>query len=385
MPTPMRFEWVREGPAEKCANQCREWIAASGSIVESSVRDFEAFARQREVKNAMLVLDSAGGAVVQALALGREFRRFGLTTIVGKTIRLSGEDRAVLFPRANCNSMCVFLLLGGVRRIVPDEARVLVHQIWPSAKRDDANAANYSAGNLIAIQRVLGLVARYVIDMGASIELFEIATRIPPWEELRPLSRDELKRLRVTTEEDAFTSERGPAAPPNVPVRTASAEMPIPPPTETGWQLTERDGQRVLVRTHPLTIEGQQIGSFELAFSCGERADVYQVDYRERRTLPPSSSDRLDAVGISARNSRELMRTLLKVASSNAGKPPAELVSSAQGIVSGALLAAVASGPQTPLVIATTTTSKLRTAIRLGPAGLSEAFATLSAGCAPAR
>ena len=69
--------------------------------------------------------------------------------------------------------MCVFLLFGGVQRHVPDDARILVHQIWPSNKRNDANAATYSAGNVVAIQRVNGDISRYIVDMGADIELFE--------------------------------------------------------------------------------------------------------------------------------------------------------------------------------------------------------------------
>src|SRR5262249_46106262 len=121
-PAPMRFEWMREGPAEKCGNHCREWISASGAIVDGTVQDFDAFARTRDLRGATIVLDSPGGNVVQGLALGREFRRLEITTSVGKSLKLAlsnGEQRAILSPRANCNSMCVFLLLGGAQRHVP--------------------------------------------------------------------------------------------------------------------------------------------------------------------------------------------------------------------------------------------------------------------------
>ena len=211
-PTPMRFEWVREAPADKCGNHCREWIAATGTIVESTIQDFEAFTRIRDVRGATLVLNSPGGAVVQGLALGREFRRLELVTSVGKTIKTSGnEPRTMLSPRANCNSMCVFVLLGGIQRHVPDEAQILVHQIWPSNKRNDANAATYTAGNVAAIQRVNGELSRYIIDMGAGIELFEIASRIPPWEDMRKLSREELRRMKVHTADDPFSRAITPA------------------------------------------------------------------------------------------------------------------------------------------------------------------------------
>lgn len=64
VPAPMRFEWLREGPAEKCGKQCREWISASGAIVDTTVTDFEAFTQARDVRGATLVLDSPGGNVV---------------------------------------------------------------------------------------------------------------------------------------------------------------------------------------------------------------------------------------------------------------------------------------------------------------------------------
>ena len=84
------------------------------------------------------------------LDIGRAFRRLEMTTTVGKTTFLpgNGEPRATLSPKGTCASMCAFALLGGVRRHVPAEARVMVHQIWPSAKREDAASQTYVAENL---------------------------------------------------------------------------------------------------------------------------------------------------------------------------------------------------------------------------------------------
>jgi len=49
--------------------------------------------------------------------------------------------------------MCTFVLLGGVQRYVPSDARVLVHQIWLGDRREDAVAANYTAEDLVVVQR----------------------------------------------------------------------------------------------------------------------------------------------------------------------------------------------------------------------------------------
>ena len=89
---------------------------------------------------------------------------------------------------------------------MPVEARILVHQVWPFLKREDAVGASYNAQDLVVIQRELGVLAKYIVDMGVDVELFEIAERIPPWENPRPLSLDDLRRLRVSTVDDPFAA-----------------------------------------------------------------------------------------------------------------------------------------------------------------------------------
>src|SRR5437764_878806 len=59
----MRFEWMREGPADACGDRCREWISASGQIVATTARLFADFARGRDVRGAVIVMESPGGHV----------------------------------------------------------------------------------------------------------------------------------------------------------------------------------------------------------------------------------------------------------------------------------------------------------------------------------
>src|SRR6185436_1328429 len=153
------------------------------------------------------------GSVLGALALGRQLRRLGMSTMVGKTIDLppvSGERRAQIAPNAYCESMCAFVLLAGVERHVPAEARVLVHQIWLGDRRDDPTAAHYSAEDLVLVQRDIGRLAQYTVEMGGGIDLLEIALKIPPWEPMRLLSRDELRNMKVTTSGDSIDTISGP-------------------------------------------------------------------------------------------------------------------------------------------------------------------------------
>ena len=214
---PMRFEWRREGPAQACGADCRAWISAVGYITADTPRDFETFAKDTNVRGAVLVLDSDGGSVLGTLALGRAIRNLGMVTTIGKTtpLPLAGNDRrAILSADGNCESMCAFLLLAGARRYVPPEAHVLVHQIWLGKKRKQALESNYSAEELNIVQRDIGRLVQYTIEMGGSGELLETALRVPPWEPLYRLSTDELRRMKLTTADALFEPEVAGIPPP---------------------------------------------------------------------------------------------------------------------------------------------------------------------------
>ncbi|HZN28828.1 MAG TPA: ATP-dependent Clp protease proteolytic subunit [Xanthobacteraceae bacterium] len=208
---PMRFEWRHEGPAEACGSNCRVWISAVGYLTSDTAREFEAFAQKKDVRGAVLVLDSDGGSVLGTIALGRIIRRFEMITTVGKTTPLppaaAGDRRARLAPDATCESMCAFLLLAGSRRYVPPQAHVLVHQIWLGKKRKNALDSSYTAEELNLVQRDIGRLAQYTVEMGGGIELIETALRVPPWEPLYALSSEEIRRMRLNTVEALFEQD----------------------------------------------------------------------------------------------------------------------------------------------------------------------------------
>ena len=374
----MQFGWIRE--AGDCRDRCRTWIAASGRLTDTSAADFEAFRQGRDIRGATVVLESTGGLVEAGLALGRAFRRLELSTMVGHTVAVApdtqGERRATLSPKATCASMCVFALLGGVRRHVPVEARLLVHQIWPSKLREDALAASYSAGNMVRVQRELGQIARYTVEMGGDIELFEVAMRIPPWESMRPLTRDELRRMRVHNAEVAMfgTAAAGSAeqaAPPAQRVALASPTAEL----SRGWSLTRQGGRSAVTRRHPLTVEGREIGSFELSFACGEAADAYQVIYNEKRLADATTADRLNGVRMLIQ--REPV--LLKVEASAAAA--SELGTSARGVLPASLARNLTDSAAPSVLVETITAGKQRTAIRVGPSGLADGLREMAASC----
>ncbi|MET4256992.1 hypothetical protein ABIC09_001924 [Bradyrhizobium sp. S3.12.5] len=192
---PMKFGWVA------CEPNCRGWVSAVGIITADTPKDFDDFARGRQLGGATVVLDSSGGSVNDAISLGRRFRNLGLLTTVGITQQGGGGQgaRPAVASEAYCESMCVFLLLAGKKRYVPEAAHVRVHQIWMGDRADDAKAASYSAQDLMIVERDIGRLAKYTFDMGGAGDLLSLALNVPPWEDLHELDTAELKLTNLVT------------------------------------------------------------------------------------------------------------------------------------------------------------------------------------------
>jgi hypothetical protein len=192
---PMRFSWVA------CPQHCRGWISAVGIVTADSPRDFDDFAHGRQLGGATIVLDSSGGSVNDSITLGRRWRDLGLLTTVGTSVqtRTAQGERSSVLPEAYCESMCVFLLLSGKTRYVPEAAHVRVHQIWMGDRADDARAASYTAQDLMIVERDVGRLAKYTFDMGGTGDLLSLSLNVPPWEDLHELSREELLLTNLVT------------------------------------------------------------------------------------------------------------------------------------------------------------------------------------------
>lgn len=192
---PMRFTW------NDCKPGCGGWVSAVGVVTSDTPKDFDDFAHGRDLAGATLVLDSSGGSVNDAIAIGRRWRKLGLLTTVGITvdIQVAGSEQSVVVPGAYCESMCAFLLLSGKSRYIPEGAHVRVHQIWMGDRADDARAAAYTAQDLMIVERDIGRLAKFTFDMGGTGDLLSLALSVPPWEELHELSADELRLTNLVT------------------------------------------------------------------------------------------------------------------------------------------------------------------------------------------
>jgi hypothetical protein len=390
--SPMRFTLYTDGSQETCAPaSCRALIAASGMITADTARQFIAFVRDNALQGppggyqagqpaATVVLESDGGSVLGALDLGRAIRRFGFATTVGRVV----ERRTAAFlkygdtnPRADCQSMCTFVLLAGVQRHVPPDARVLVHQIWLGDRREDAVASSYTAEDLVVVQRDIGSILQYTMDMGGDVELVQLSLKVPPWEPMRALTREEIRRTRLDMEVDVQAS---PAV-----IKTAAGpalldEDPPPLPSNArGWVTTARAGQPVLARTHPLTLEGERIGTFSLLVACGTAPDTFTLTYRELRSGPADRGLPRSVTQVALLVDEHLQP--LKIASSDRKTHGGELESVATTVLPARLVRSLSSDNPASMTLETDSVGNPRTTIRIGNVGFGRGFREVERSC----
>ncbi len=385
--SPMRFTLFADGSAETCAATCRPLIGASGMITADTSRQFITFVRDNALQaiqggqaGATVVLESDGGSVLGALDLGRAIRRFGFGTAVGRVVERRSATSlkyGEIATRADCQSMCSFVLLGGVQRFVPPAARVLVHQIWLGDRREDAVAANYTAEDMVVVQRDIGAILQYTTEMGGDIELVALSLRVPPWEPMRALTREELRRMKLDldVEVPATAAVVKTAAGPTLP----DEETPQVPPNGRGWIAVLRAGQTVLARTHPLTLEGERIGSFSLFIACGATPDTFTLTYRELRSglvdrgLPRSIAQ------VALVLDDHLQQ--LKITSSERKLRGGELESVATTVLPARLIRALSSDNPASMTLETDSVGNPRTVIRVGNVGFGRAFREVEKSC----
>jgi hypothetical protein len=379
---PMTFALLNEGPADACGTKCRQLIAASGMITADTPRQFLAFMRDNPAHDATVALESDGGSVLGALELGRAIRRLALSTTVGRVIdrrpkngAKEGARYGEFNSRVDCQSMCTFVLLAGVKRSVPLDAQVLVHQIWLGDRREDAVAANYTAEDLVVVQRDIGSIVQYTVEMGGDTELVQLSLKVPPWEPMRVLSRDELRRTRLDLSEQAAEK----------PAATKTAAGPATTQdlrstaNERGWMLDSRGGRAVLRRSHPLTVEGERIGNFDLAFTCAETAGSYNLTYKEVR-YGPADRDLPRSIALVELILENQVQEL-KIGASERRLQRGELESVASTVVPVRLILSFAGESPASMVLATESAGNPQTTIRVGNAGFAGNFARLETDC----
>jgi hypothetical protein len=211
------------------------------------------------------------------------------------------------------------------------------------------------------------------VEMGGDIELVQLSLKVPPWEPMRVLSRDELQRTRldlseqITEKPSATKTAAGPAL-------TQDQRSPA---NERGWML--ESGRAVLSRTHPLTIEGERIGNFDLAFTCAEVPGSYTLTYKEVRYGPADRDLPRNIAQVELIIDDQVQE--LKIGASERRLQRGELESVASTVVPVRMIRAFAGESPASMVLATESAGNPQTTIRVGNAGFSANFARLESDC----
>jgi hypothetical protein len=139
----MSFVIVRSN-SNNCEPNCPEWIEAQGKIVANTSAKFSKLLANPANRRLPIVLNSFGGDLRSALAMGRLIRRYHMNTGIGRTTfdycdpfadakcapsvsNRSHRGQTTEF-NAYCFSACPLVLLGGEMRVVGASAQAGLHQ-----------------------------------------------------------------------------------------------------------------------------------------------------------------------------------------------------------------------------------------------------------------
>jgi hypothetical protein len=143
--------------------------------------------------------------------------------------------------------------------------------------------------------------------------------------------------------------------------------------------LETRSGRAVLSRSHPLTVEGERIGNFDLAFTCAEAPGTYNLTYKEVR-YGPSDRDLPRSIAQVELSIEDQVQEL-KIGASERRLQRGELESVAATVVPVRMIRAFAGEGPASMVLATESAGHPHTTIRVGNAGFSGNFPRLESGC----
>jgi hypothetical protein len=126
-----------------CTSDCPKVIVASGDMqfddIGTLVETIRAGIRRDKNIRPVVLLSSNGGNLAAGYGIGEVFRSIKATVIIGRAIP---NGAGYTIAPGGCASACVFSLMGGVKRVVPDGSRVGVH--WMSAPTPQVFSGNVS-------------------------------------------------------------------------------------------------------------------------------------------------------------------------------------------------------------------------------------------------
>ena len=161
-------------------------LRLTGSIDLGSADRFAAEIAARGEYVETVVLDSPGGSVVDALAIGSLIHEKGLATKVA--------------AGSLCASSCPIVFASGAERIASPQAAIGVHQIYAAALSGDPQNALRVAGSAMRdAQSTTAEIIGHLTKTGVDPALWLHAPQTPP-DRLYYFNPEEMTRLRLVTQ-----------------------------------------------------------------------------------------------------------------------------------------------------------------------------------------
>ncbi len=175
---------VAPGYAGRADSEARWILFLDGFIDDGATLRLARLLERQGIHGAVVYLNSPGGHLVEAMALGRMLRSSGCDTSVGARAADGVQPRA-----GRCYSACPFAYAGGVHRSLEPGSTLGVHRAENSVPVPDGDAFQ---------DRVLQQSTEYLDEMGVSTGLLTLVAGAPH-DAIREISVQEAEGLHLVT------------------------------------------------------------------------------------------------------------------------------------------------------------------------------------------
>lgn len=234
------------------------WAQGAGLITAETPARLEAFLRQHGRPSLVLALNSQGGDLDAALAMGRAIRAARLITTVGfHAYPAEGGDAARFHAaRALCHGACAIAYLGGARRALDRRAALGFHH--RGLAFPDGGARLPEAPGPADGARTRRALAAYLEEMIIDERLIPLLEALPANAETLLPSHEDLRRLRIAEVLEVLSSGE---------------------PAAGGWLISRRPDTPSLSRAARLVDRPHRPITVELVIGCHENGGfVWALD-----------------------------------------------------------------------------------------------------------
>lgn len=155
------------------------YLLATGEFTYGTAEAFRRFREQQGTEATIVLFDSPGGLVQEALALGRYIRESGLSTLV--------------YDDGLCASACPLAYAGGVERLASETAWIGVHRAYVTERGGGDLLTGLGQG-----QQIAALCMEYLVEMGIASEAW-IHALATPWSEIYFFTPEQLGDYALVT------------------------------------------------------------------------------------------------------------------------------------------------------------------------------------------